>query len=99
MICAANGCFELVMQTHYMNTQQRQWYMRWAKPFYDAVQGETTFLDADIFHLWHGDLGTRKYRARFDIVHGESGAWHWNTNKFEMHQYVLGWFASRREDG
>jgi hypothetical protein len=76
-----------------------------------CAQGETTFLDAAIFHLWHGDLGTRKYRARhegfqrfqfdpsFDIVHGESGAWHWNTNKFEMHQYVRGWFASRREDG
>lgn len=111
MICAANGCFDEVMRIHCMNEQQRRWYMNWAKPFYESVRAGTTFLDADIFHLWHGDISMRKGRARhegfqrfqfdpgIDIAHGDSGAWQWNSDKIEMHAYVRGCFASRREDG
>jgi hypothetical protein len=111
MICAANGCFDEVMRIHCMNEQQRQWYMNWAKPFHETVRAETTFLDADIFHLWHGDISMRKGRARHegfqrfrfdpctDIALGNSGAWRWNTDKAEMHKYVHECFASRREDG
>ena len=111
MICAANGFFDLVMGIHSMNERQQQWYMSWAKPFNETVRAETTFLDGEILHLWHGDFSMRKYRARHegfqrfqfdpgtDIALGNSGAWQWNTDKIEMHQYVREYFESRREDG
>jgi hypothetical protein len=111
MACAANHCFDELMQRHCMNEHERQCYITWAKPYYETVKAKTGFLDADIFHLWHGDVGKRKGRVRHedfqrfqfdpytDVAIEENGAWRWNTDKQEMHEYVRGYFASRREDG
>ena len=111
MAGAANHCFDELMQRHCMNEHERQRYITWAEPYYETVRAEMAFLDADIFHLWHGDVGKRKGRARYegfqrfqfdpytDIAIEENGAWRWNTDKQEMHEYVRGYFASRMEDG
>jgi hypothetical protein len=108
---AAHHCFDELMLLHCMNEHQRQRYITWAEPFYETVRGETAFLNADIFHLWHGDVGIRKGRSRhegfqrfqfdpyIDITIGEDDSWQWSTDKPEMHEYVRGYFASRREDG
>jgi hypothetical protein len=111
LACAAHYCLEGLMQRHRMNERERQRYIAWAEPFWETVRAQTTFLDEDIFHLWHGDIiNRRKGRARegfqrfqfdpyTDVAIAENGSWRWNTDKDEMHNYVRTFFASRREDG
>jgi len=86
-------------------------FMRWAKPYYESVRDSITHLDGTIYHLWHGDVGNRKYVKRQlvfrefgfdpngDIAVAESGAWQWSSDKRGMHAYARRYFASRREDG
>ena len=111
MTCAAQHCFDKLMQRHCMDERERQRYIAWAEPFYESVQAEMGFLGVDIFHLWHGDIERRKSRTRFeglqcfqfdpctDVAIEENGAWRWNTDKQEMHEHVHAYFAERREDG
>jgi hypothetical protein len=112
IICAAARCFGEFMARYYMNEQQQLWYLGWAVPFSESMQTENIgFLDADIFHLWHGDIRHRAYRARYeglqpfqfdpftDIRKDHDGPWRWSTDKPQMHKYVATYFASRREDG
>ena len=108
---AAYGCFDHVMQHHWMNELQKQHYMAWARPFYEMTRAETAFLDCSLFHLWHGEFDNRRYRERHqglgrfhynpleDIAIDGNGCWRWNTNKPEMHEYVQKYLASRKEDG
>ena len=110
LACAAYGCFDNVMQFHCMNDQQKQYYMAWARPFYETVRAETAFLDCTLFHLWHGEFDNRCYLERHqrlsvfqfdpfeDIAIEDNGCWRWNSNKPELHKYVHQYFASRRED-
>jgi hypothetical protein len=111
MAYAAYGCFEAVFERHHMNKSQQQHYLDWARPFYDAVRGEVAYLDLDIFHLWHGDRVNRAYRGRHaelrsfnfdpftDILISQNGTWSWNTDNPKMQEYLLAYFASRKEDG
>lgn len=111
MACAAHHCFDELTQRYYMNNHQQRQYITWAEPFYESVRAETPFLDAEIFHLWHGDVSGRKGRLRYegfqefqfdpytDIAIDQNGAWRWNTEKPKMHEYVRRYFASRKEDG
>jgi hypothetical protein len=111
MTCAANRCFDEFMNRHYMSKHQRDRYIAWAKPFYETVRAEAGYLDGDIFHLWHGDVHARQTRSRHeglqrfqfdpftDIAIDQNGCWRWNSDKREMHDYVRGYFSSRREDG
>jgi hypothetical protein len=109
--CAAIHYFEGVMQSHYMNEKQRTRYIGWAESVSESVQAEVAFLDADICHVWHGDIDKRVGRARhegfqrfqfdpyIDIEIEGNGAWRWATDKRDMHEYVRRFFASRQEDG
>jgi hypothetical protein len=111
MAGAAYGCFEDLMQRQYMNEQERRRYMNWAEPYYRTIQADVGLLNADIFHLWHGDISKRSSRTRHeglqpfqfdpdtDIAIAENGAWRWNTDKHKMHEYIRSYFVSRQEDG
>jgi hypothetical protein len=111
MASAANRCFDEFMHRHYMNKHQRDRYIAWARPFYETVRAEVGCLEGDIFHLWHGDVSERRTRSRHeglqrfqfdpftDIAIDQNGCWRWNTEKREMHDYIRGYFSSRREDG
>ena len=111
MICASTGCFENLMRRHYMNEQERKRYLEWAIPFFKATGTDLGYVHGDIFHLWHGELRRRALRNRHeglrvfgfdpfnDIKKNGEGAWRWNSNKPEMHNYVATYFASRKEDG
>jgi hypothetical protein len=111
MACAAHRCFDELMNRHYMNGRQRDRYMGWAEPYYESVRGEMTYLEGEIFHLWHGSTDNRQSRTRHeglqrfefdpftDVAIGAEGSWRWNSDKPEMHDYVRGYFSSRREDG
>ncbi len=109
--CAVYRCSEELAQRHLMNAAQREMYFAWAERFAGTVSGETTFLPAEIFHLWHGDYPLRNVRTRFeglqrfkfdpavDIAIGDNGAWRWSSDKPDMHAYVRDYFASRKDDG
>jgi hypothetical protein len=111
MAAAAKQCFDEVMKRHYMNKRQQEWYVAWAKPYYETVRAEVGCLEADLFHLWHGDIRNRRRIARYeglqrfqfdpfiDIAINTHGCWRWNTDKQEMHDYIREFFVSRREDG
>jgi hypothetical protein len=112
MNCAATCCFEEFMLTHHMNEQQRRQYLDWALPVSESIRADDIgSLEADIFHLWHGDMRHRAYGKRYeglqpfqfdpltDIKKDHDGPWHWSTNKTQMHEYIATYFASRREDG
>jgi hypothetical protein len=111
LACAATRCFDALTDRHYMNSRQRERYRDWADPFYESVRAEIGYLDAGIFHLWHGAEKHRNTRTRHeglqrfrfdpfaDIAIGANGSWRWNTNKPDMHDYIRGYFEARREDG
>src|SRR5262245_52692679 len=105
---AAYGCFEVAMRRQHLN---RDHYLAWAHPFYDAVRGKVAFVKGNLFHLWHGKLEHRRYLERHDglsrfqfdpfedIAIDHNGVWRWNSDKREMHDYVRDYFRSRSEDG
>jgi hypothetical protein len=111
MISAAHRCFDQLARRQCMNERQRERYVGWAEPFYGSVRTETDFVECDIYHLWHGDIGERHTRARHegfaqfrfdpftDVAIEENGSWRWDSDKPDMHDYVCRYFASRREDG
>jgi hypothetical protein len=108
---AAYGCFDEAMRLQHMNARRREHYLAWACPFYDAVRADVGAVDGKLLHLWHGLPQDRRYRNRVerlepfefdpftDIALDESGAWRWSSDKNEMHEYVRGYFAARKEDG
>jgi hypothetical protein len=105
---AAYGRFDDALR---LQALHRDHYLAWAQPFHRSVASNVTFLDGDIFHLWHGKTTDRRYRARneefmrfqfnpfTDLVADRNGAWRWNSDRREMHDYVRNYFVVRREDG
>lgn len=108
IVRAAYGRFDDALR---LQALHRDHYLAWAQPFHSAVDSNVTFLDGDIFHLWHGSTKDRRYRARneefmrfqfnpfTDIAADRYGAWRWNSDRRDMHDYVREYFVARREDG
>jgi hypothetical protein len=106
--CALLGRFDVGART--MNERQREHYLRWARPFHDALAGRAGVLAGAARHLWHGDVRHRRYRERHDGLHAHGfdpfadiavaadGAWRWSSAKPGLHAYVRDYFASRREE-
>jgi hypothetical protein len=75
------------------------------------VGAKVACAEGDLVHLWHGKPEHRRHLERHeglgrfqfdpfeDIATDRNGAWRWNSDKPEMHEYVRNYFASRREDG
>ena len=111
IVRAAFGCFEDATRLLHLNNQGRKHYLAWANPFYATVRAQVAFVDGNLLHLWHGKFEHRGYLQRHeelrrfqfnpfkDIAIAHNGAWRWNSDKREMHDYVRDYFASRREDG
>jgi hypothetical protein len=107
IVRAAYGRFDDALR---LQPLHRDHYLAWAQPFYKAVDSNVAFVDSNIFHLWHGTMKNRRYRARneefiryqfdpyTDIAADRDAAWRWNSDKREMHDYVRDYFAARRED-
>ena len=104
------GCFDHPIRRHSMSERQAAHYLAWAKPVYDAVRAATSFVEGELFHLWHGPLKNRRWYGRYqpmpsflfdpfeDIALTENGLWRWNSHKPDLHAYVREHFALRRED-
>jgi hypothetical protein len=111
ILCAALGRFDYGIDAVGMGGRQIEHYLAWARPFYNTVRGEIGYIEGRVCHLWHGDLMNRRYSLRHeglapfgfdpftDIVIDPKGCWRWKGNKTEMHDYVRGYFESRKEDG
>lgn len=111
MLRAAYGCFDDAVRLQQLNGRQRTHYLAWAETFHNAVRSNVGFVEGKVVHLWHGSMEHRRYADRYrglarfrfdpfeDIAVDDNDAWRWNTNKSKMHDYVRGYFLSRREDG
>ncbi len=83
----------------------------WVDHFHQTVAGDVGYAPGLVLHLWHGDLGNRRYVERYeilrdcdfdpnsDIAAASSGCWQWSSDKPDLHRRVAGYFAARREDG
>jgi len=111
ILCAAIGRFEYAEEALSMNSRQREHYRAWGNPLFADTGGRVGYIEGLIWHLWHGDPGDRRYESRHlalkqfdydpysDIALGRNRVWRWNSNKPEMHEFVVRYFQTRREDG
>jgi hypothetical protein len=111
MACAAYGLFGDAIYTIRLDERRAAHYLRWAEPFFDRVRGAVGYVDGGLYHLWHGDVGDRRYLERHqdlsrlgfdpltDIALSDGGCWRWSSYKPELHAYLNQYFLSRREDG
>ncbi len=77
------------------------------------VAGSFTAVPGRIVHLWHGELGNRRYFQRMlevialgfdpyrDVValHGRPLEWHPDMDNQQLKDYFVAYFQQRREDG
>ena len=111
MFSSACGRLADCIAAFHMNPRQREHYERWATPFFETVQGRVGYVDGDIFHLWHGDLGDRHYADRYDgfdqlhfdpwtdIALSPDGVWRWSSDKPALHALACDYFDRRRSGG
>jgi hypothetical protein len=79
---------------------------------YEKMTKHCTHLDATVHHLWHGDRENRRYVQRHDdlkslgfdpslhVTIDAAGLSAWTNHASpKLRQYVLDYFAGRREDG
>lgn len=107
----AYGVQDVVADCWRMSAAQRAHYLHWAKAFRADVRGRVGVLEGEVHHLWHGDLGDRRYDLRhidlephrldpyLDIRPGVDGAWRWATDKPGLHDLLRDYFRQRNEDG
>jgi hypothetical protein len=110
-LCAVFGRFAANIDAQCMGPRRARHYVDWAGPLHDAVGGRVGFVDVDLVHLWHGDLGARGYGERHqrladfdfdplaDLALDEGACWRWSSAKPAMHAWVRSYFESRKEDG
>jgi hypothetical protein len=112
LTCAAYHQIDVALRYHHMDgTRRHEHFLSWAEPFARAVGADIGYVDGVLMHLWHGAISNRHYVDRVDglaafgfdpyadLAIGPAGAWHWNSDKPDMHDYVRDYFAARREDG
>jgi hypothetical protein len=93
------------------NNRHRAYFARWCRGMYGAVQARVGCVPGTVLHLWHGDLGDRRYVRRnqelagfgfdpeADLRVGASGCWEWNSAKPDLHCWSREYFGLRWEDG
>jgi hypothetical protein len=111
LVRAAYDRIDDAIRLHLMNAARRDHYLRWARPFANTVRGSVSFVEGELWHLWHGKSENRQYRRRLedfslfdfdpsiDISLDDNQAWTWCSDKPALHGFVQGYFASRMEDG
>jgi len=92
------------------NNKHADHFGRWAENIYGDIRARITSVSGRIFHLWHGDIGNRKYVIRNrelaqmnfdparDVSIGKSGLYEWTRRGRRMEQWAIDYFKSREED-
>lgn len=93
-----------------MNEHQLKHYLEWALPFSSCINKNISFIENDVYHLWHGSFENRYYRDRHehlaklsfnpnkDIKKDSNGVWQWTNGKTTLHDYLKTYFSARLED-
>lgn len=93
------------------NTRHRTHFVEWCRRIYKDVRAKVASVPGTLLHLWHGDMNNRRYVLRnqelalfefdpaADIRVGSTGCWEWNSDKADLHQWAVNYYAQRREDG
>ena len=83
-----------------MSQPHQSHFSDWAKPFANSVKGRISYIEGDVVHLFHGDVGARHYPERRvgfekfqfdpqqDLAFTQDGAWRWQNDKLGMQAYV-----------
>lgn len=108
---AAGGHWREAAQAMRFTACAAEHLRRWTEGFHRDVQDAWGCVAGAVAHLWHGTIGGRKFRQRYedfsrfdfdpqaDLALDERGLWRWNSAKPAMHSYVRDYFAGRHEDG
>lgn len=92
-------------------TPQRRYFTQWCKDVYPLVRAKVGFVHGAALHLWHGEVGDRRYVDRnrelaafdfdpaTDIRIGAGGCWEWASKKPKLHRWAAEYFGHRQEDG
>ena len=107
--CGGLGRFSLALRAMRANPRRAEHYLGWARPFFASTAARVVSAPGRIFHLWHGDLGDRRYGERHalladfdpftDIAAAPGQCWRWSSDKPAFHATVRRYFEERREDG
>jgi hypothetical protein len=82
----------------------------WKLNFNRGTDKSVDYLPIGIYHLWHGSINNRGYKTRdlifkpnrFDPktdIKMVNNVWEWATDKPHLHQSIIDYFRSRKEDG
>lgn len=92
-----------------LNPEYLECYRDAGKIAYDKVQGNYSYIDCDIVHLYHGTRQNRRYVQRYEILKEnrfdpkndikiDNGIYSWNSDKPILHGQLKEYFSSRDED-
>ena len=110
MVTAIDGEFEQIADAFQLSGARQEHYLKWARPYHQAVGKRIGYVDGRLYHLWHGDIRNRNYASRHqglvdfnfeldDLVIGPNGAWQWARSKPGLENYLMNHFINRAEDG
>jgi hypothetical protein len=111
LAAAMYGEFETLIDGQQLNSARQEHYLKWARPYHQAVGGRIGHVPGRVYHLWHGDPENRRYveRTRWfadfafdpdaDLVIGANGAWQWARSRPDLEQFFTNYFLNRADDG
>jgi hypothetical protein len=111
LVAAMYGQFESLTQRCQLNSARQAHYLKWARPYQQAIGGRVGYVQGRLFHLWHGDIKNRNYAGRHqrlaglhfepeaDLKIGPNGAWHWARSRPDLEAFFVNYFTDRAEDG
>ncbi len=111
MVGTIYGEFQKIIDVFNFNQARQKHYLRWARPFHEAVDGRVEYVSGRIYHLWHGESANRKALERHrlfagfdfdpgsDLAVGPNGAWHWARSRPVLEEFFIDYFKGRAEDG
>jgi hypothetical protein len=91
--------------------RHRDYFIDWCRALYPRVRARVGYVPGAVLHLWHGEVGDRRYVDRnrelaafgfdpaADIRGGADGCWEWASRKPGLHRWAADYFGRRREDG
>ena len=105
-----NATFDLYVERFKWNEHIVKDYLNWSIPVINYIGDDIGYIDAEIYHNWHGDLVNRMYLQRAEILkdfnpftmlkEDQNGLWNWNDIvDQDFKNKVINYFRQRKEDG
>ena len=103
-----SGCVDRIIGSA---NRHRSAFADWCRAVYPRVRAKVGAVPGAVLHLWHGEVGDRRYVDRnrelagfafdpaADVRIGAGGCWEWSSDKPNLHRWAAEYFGRRREDG